>query len=312
MGSEPSKEEVTQQQQPENEWAGRVSTVADHGIPNFRGELLAADHPDYDGRPSRVERRGGPATPTDRPLHRDSRRGRGRCHFQHTVADLGVGKYGARWSHNIAGTAVCDVGSSHRYLGNTQGLRFDPAERTARVQGGALWSDVDHLETQAHGLGHHRRGHRGPAPASAGVSLGGGIELRLMRKHRAHRGQPRGGQGRHAAEGDIVAPRRPTITRTFSRALRRQRQQLRGCQLVPIRGLHPVGSHGHRQFRSSGQPGQRSMSCSFYRGFHGQSASDELGTVVQLAQSAAAGQSVTRSHFRPAIAVCVLLRRARE
>jgi FAD/FMN-containing dehydrogenase len=55
----------------------------------------------------------------------------------------------------------------------------DPAGRTALVQGGALWSDVDH-ETQAHGLATTGGivGHTGVA----GLTLGGGIGF-LMRKH---------------------------------------------------------------------------------------------------------------------------------
>ena len=63
--------------------------------------------------------------------------------------------------HNVAGTAVCDGGIVID-LSAMRAVSVDPVERTARVQGGALWGDVDH-ETQAHGLattgGHrpHRR-----------------------------------------------------------------------------------------------------------------------------------------------------------
>src|SRR5262249_57551062 len=52
--------------------------------------------------------------------------------------------------HNVAGTAVCDGGLVID-LSAMRGVRVDPADRRAWVQGGALWGDVDH-ETQAHGL----------------------------------------------------------------------------------------------------------------------------------------------------------------
>jgi FAD/FMN-containing dehydrogenase len=80
--------------------------------------------------------------------------------------------------HNVAGTAVCDDGividlSAMRAVG------VDPVERTAVVQGGALWGDVDH-ETQAYGLA--TTGGIVSHTGVAGVTLGGGIGW-LMRKH---------------------------------------------------------------------------------------------------------------------------------
>jgi len=52
--------------------------------------------------------------------------------------------------HNVAGTAVCDDGLVID-LSEMTGVRVDPEARTAWVQAGATWADVDH-ETQAFGL----------------------------------------------------------------------------------------------------------------------------------------------------------------
>ena len=80
--------------------------------------------------------------------------------------------------HNVAGSAVNDGGIVID-LSAMRTVWVDPASRTARVQGGALWGDVDH-ETQAHGLATTGGivGHTGVA----GLTLGGGIGF-LMRKH---------------------------------------------------------------------------------------------------------------------------------
>ena len=80
--------------------------------------------------------------------------------------------------HNVAGTAVCDEGVVID-LSAMRAVWVEPAGRTAWVQGGALWGDVDH-ETQAHGLATTGGiiGHTGVA----GLTLGGGIGF-LMRKH---------------------------------------------------------------------------------------------------------------------------------
>ena len=80
--------------------------------------------------------------------------------------------------HSVAGTAVCDGGIVID-LSAMRAVWVDSAGRTAWVQGGALWGDVDH-ETQAYGLATTGGiiGHTGVA----GLTLGGGIGF-LMRKH---------------------------------------------------------------------------------------------------------------------------------
>jgi FAD/FMN-containing dehydrogenase len=80
--------------------------------------------------------------------------------------------------HNVAGTAVCDDGIVID-LSELRAVSVDPTSRTARVQGGALWGDVDR-ETQIHGLA--TTGGIVSHTGVAGLTLGGGIGW-LMRKH---------------------------------------------------------------------------------------------------------------------------------
>jgi FAD/FMN-containing dehydrogenase len=143
-------------------------------ISGFRGEVIAADHDGYDDaravwngivdrRPRLIARCSGTAdVATAVRFARDR--------------DLEIALRGG--GHNVAGTAVCDDGIMIA-LSAMRAVTVDPVELTARVQGGALWGDVDH-ETQVRGLATTGGmvGHTGVG----GVSLGGGIGW-LMRKH---------------------------------------------------------------------------------------------------------------------------------
>ena len=73
--------------------------------------------------------------------------------------------------HNVAGTAVCDDGLVIDCSGMTA-VRVDPEARTAWVQAGATWADVDH-ETQQFGLA--TPGGVVSDTGVAGLTLGGGI-----------------------------------------------------------------------------------------------------------------------------------------
>jgi FAD/FMN-containing dehydrogenase len=143
-------------------------------IPAFRGDVLSSDQDGYDDaravwngsvdrRPRLIARCTGTA---DAAAAVRFARGR----------DLEIAVRGG--GHNVAGTAVCDDGIVID-LSAMRAVAVDPQRRTAHVQGGALWGDVDH-ETQAHGLATTGGiiGHTGVG----GVSLGGGIGW-LMRKH---------------------------------------------------------------------------------------------------------------------------------
>ncbi|QLG62126.1 FAD-binding oxidoreductase [Halorarum salinum] len=80
--------------------------------------------------------------------------------------------------HNVAGTAVCDDGLVVD-LSEMRGVRVDPDARTAWVQAGATWADVDH-ETQAFGLA--TPGGLVSETGVAGLTLGGGLS-HLRCKH---------------------------------------------------------------------------------------------------------------------------------
>jgi FAD/FMN-containing dehydrogenase len=136
-------------------------------IEGFRGELITADHPAYDmaravwngavdRRPRLIARCTGTADVAAAVRYARE--------YGLEIAVRGGG-------HNVAGTAVCDDGIVIDLAG-MRSVSVDPAGRTARVQGGALWGDVDH-ETQAHGLA--TTGGIVSHTGVAGLTLGGGI-----------------------------------------------------------------------------------------------------------------------------------------
>jgi FAD/FMN-containing dehydrogenase len=143
-------------------------------IPGFRGDVIAPDRNGYDDaralwngtvdrRPRLIARCSGTADVAAAVrFARD-------CDLE--IAVRGGG-------HNVAGTAVCDDGIVID-LSAMRAVTVDPVERTALVQGGALWGDVDH-ETQGHGLA--TTGGIVSHTGVGGLSLGGGIGW-LMRKH---------------------------------------------------------------------------------------------------------------------------------
>jgi len=150
----------------------KKSTVVE--IDRFRGRLIRADHADYDiaravwngaidRRPRLIARCIGAADVV--AAVRFARE------YDLEIAIRGGG-------HNVAGTAVCDDGIVID-LSAMRAVRVDPADRSAWVQGGALWGDVDQ-ETQAHGLA--TTGGIVSHTGVAGLTLGGGVGW-LMRKH---------------------------------------------------------------------------------------------------------------------------------
>src|SRR5262245_27525762 len=169
----PSREEDTMTT-PTTAEVGHGSKPTVVEIDGFRGRLISADHADYDiaraiwnaaldRRPRLIARCTGTADVVAAVRF-------ARCR------DLELALRGG--GHNVAGTAVSDRGivvdpSAMR------GVRVDPANRRAWVQGGALWGDVDH-ETQAHGLA--TTGGIVSHTGVAGLTLGGGVGW-LMRKH---------------------------------------------------------------------------------------------------------------------------------
>jgi FAD/FMN-containing dehydrogenase len=188
---------------------------------------------------------------------------------------------------------VCDDGIVVD-LSAMRAVWVDPASRTARVQGGALWGDVDH-ETQAHGLATTGGiiGHTGVG----GLSLGGGLGW-LMRKH--------GLTVDNVVEAEVV-----TADADVIRASAHEHPDL----FWALRGgggnfgvvssfrfaLHPVGptvTAGPVFWPAD----DTTDVLRFYRAFV-TDAPDELGTIVRLGTIPPLPDISDEFHFRPAIAV---------
>ena len=147
---------------------------SDPPIDGFRGQLITAKNPEYDAaravwngaidRRPRVIARCGTANDVVAAVR----------HARDRELEIAVRGGG----HNVAGTAVCDDGIVID-LSAMRAVQVDPAGRKARVQGGALWGDVDR-KTQAHGLA--TTGGIVSHTGVGGLTLGGGLGF-LMRKY---------------------------------------------------------------------------------------------------------------------------------
>ena len=195
--------------------------------------------------------------------------------------------------HNVAGTAVCDDGVVID-LSPMRAVWVDPDGRTAWVQGGALWGDVDH-ETQVHGLATTGGiiGHTGVA----GLTLGGGLGF-LMRKH-------------GLTVDNLLAAEVVTAEGRIVRASADEHPDL----FWALRGgggnfgvvtsfqfsLHPVGPTvmAGPVFWAADDTADV---LRFYRDF-ATDAPDELGTVVRLGTIPPLPDIPEDLHWRPAIAV---------
>ncbi len=258
-------------------------------IDGFRGRLITPDDADYDTaravwngavdrRPRLIARCSGTADVAAAV----------RFAREH---DLEIAVRGG--GHNVAGTAVCDDGLVID-LSAMRAVWVDPAGRTAWVQGGALWGDVDR-ETQAHGLATTGGivGHTGVA----GLTLGGGIGF-LMRKH-------------GLAVDNLLAAEVVTAEGSIVRASADEHPDL----FWALRGgggnfgvvtsfcfsLHPVGPTvmAGPVFWAADDTGDV---LRFYRDFAAE-APDELGTVVRLGTVPPLPVIPEDLHWRPAIAV---------
>jgi FAD/FMN-containing dehydrogenase len=258
-------------------------------IEGFRGRLIIADDPDYDTaravwngavdrRPRLIARCSGAADAAVAVRF-------ARDH------DLGIAVRGG--GHNVAGTAICDDGIVID-LSAMRAVWVDPVGRTALVQGGALWGDVDH-ETQAHGLATTGGivGHTGVA----GLTLGAGIGF-LMRKHGLTIDNLLAAEV-VTAEGSIVRAAADEHPDLFW-ALRGGGGNF-GVVTTFQFALHPVGPTvmAGPVFWAADDA---TDVLRFYRDFIAE-APDELGTVVRLGTVPPLPVIPEDLHWRPALAV---------
>ena len=258
-------------------------------IPNFRGDLITADHPDYDDaravwngtvdrRPRLIARCCGTADVAAAVRFARDR-------------DLEIAVRGG--GHNVAGTAVCDGGLVID-LSAMRAVSVDLAGSTALVQGGALWGDVDH-ETQAHGLA--TTGGIVSHTGVGGLSLGGGIGW-LMRKHGLVVDNLVSAEV-VTADGDIVRASATEHPDLFW-ALRGGGGNFGVVSSFRF-ALHPVGPAAMAGPVFWAAEDTTDV-LRFYRDFAAD-APDELGTIVRLGTIPLLPVVDDELHFRPAIAV---------
>jgi FAD/FMN-containing dehydrogenase len=268
---------------------GQRDTVTSMEIPGFRGEVIGAEHADYDDartvwngavdrRPRVIARCTGAADVAAAVRFARDR-------------DLEIAVRGG--GHNVAGTAVCDDGIVID-LSPMRAVSVDPAERTAHVQGGALWGDVDH-ETQAHGLA--TSGGIVSHTGVGGLTLGGGVGW-LMRKHGLTVDNLLEAEV-VTAEGDILRASADDHPDLFW-ALRGGGGNFGVVSSFRF-ALHDVGPTviAGPVFWAAEDTADV---LRFYREFVAD-APDELGTVVRLGTVPRAPAISDELHFRPAIAV---------
>jgi FAD/FMN-containing dehydrogenase len=258
-------------------------------IPGFRGEVIVPGQHDYDDaraiwngavdrRPRLIARCSGTADVAAAVRFARDR-------------DLEIAVRGG--GHNVAGTAVCDGGIVID-LSAMRAVSVDPVERTALVQGGALWGDVDR-ETQAHRLA--TTGGIVSHTGVGGVSLGGGIGW-LMRKHGLTVDNLVQAEV-VTAEGDIVRASASDHPDLFW-ALRGGGGNFGVVSSFRF-ALHPVGPTvmaGPVFWAAE----DTTDVLRFYREFISE-APDELGTVIRLGTIPPLPVVDEDLHFRPAIAV---------